>query len=77
MTLPTPSQPGWPEITIGLAGMAIFGIGLAFLVIRLPLDPVVSGLIMTALSGIGGLAGFFLAYILLGVGRLATGARNA
>ncbi|SFV38622.1 hypothetical protein SAMN05216456_3530 [Devosia crocina] len=62
MTRQISQTPGWPEVAAGLAGIAIFGIGLALLVVRLPLDPVVLGLIMTALSGIGGLAGFLLAF---------------
>ena len=62
MITPLLVRPGWPEILVGLIGMSIFGIGLAFLVIRLPLEPAAIGLIMTALSGIGGLTGFFLAY---------------
>ncbi|WEK06035.1 MAG: type II CAAX endopeptidase family protein [Candidatus Devosia phytovorans] len=64
MTTQSERRPGWPEIIVGLIGIAIFGIGLAFFVVQLPLDPVAIGLIMTALSGVGGLAGFFFAYFL-------------
>lgn len=64
MSMQTPTRPGWPEIGVGLLGMAVFGIGGSILVSRLPLDPVAIGLIFTAMSGIGGLAGFFMAYLL-------------
>lgn len=64
-TSPTsPGRPGWPEIVAGLVGLTVVGIGGAFGVMRLGIDPVVTGLILTALSGAGGLAGFCAAYFL-------------
>ncbi|MEO3388044.1 type II CAAX endopeptidase family protein [Mesorhizobium sp. CAU 1741] len=54
--------PGWPEVAAGLLGLAIVGYGGGILISRMPLDPIVIGLIFTALSGIGGLAGFMAAY---------------
>lgn len=75
MNTQTHIRPGWPEIIVGLIGIAIVGIGGAILVSRLPLDPVTIGLIFTAMSGIGGLAGFFIAYFLRIRGWSAFGIR--
>lgn len=60
----TPACPGWPEIVAGLAGIAIVGIGGSIWVAQLPLSPVIIGIIFTAMSGVGGLAGFLAAYVL-------------
>lgn len=56
--------PGWPEVAIGLVVLTIVAIGGGLGLVRLRLDPVMLGLILTALSGIGGLAGFFAAFAL-------------
>lgn len=56
------TRPDWPEIGIGLLGIAVFGIGLAFMVVGLPISPVAIGLILTAVSGVGGFVGFFMAF---------------
>lgn len=53
-----PLRPGWPEIAVGLVGLAVVGLGLGSQLWRLGLHPVVYGLIFTALSGLGGIAGF-------------------
>jgi membrane protease YdiL (CAAX protease family) len=60
----TLSRPGWPEIVVGLLGMAIIGYGIGSQLSKFGLDPVTYGLIFTALSGIGGLAGFGAAVML-------------
>lgn len=52
------SRPGWPEITIGLIVLAVVGFGVGSQLGRLGLNPVVYGLVFTALSGIAGIAGF-------------------
>lgn len=48
------SRPGWSEIIVGLVVLAIVGFGVGSQLKRLGLDPVVYGLIFTALSGIAG-----------------------
>lgn len=58
------SRPGWPEIVAGLVTLAVVAVGVALLLGRLDLDPVTFGLIFTALSGIGGIAGFAAAVLL-------------
>ncbi|QYA13181.1 type II CAAX endopeptidase family protein [Rhizobium sp. AB2/73] len=58
------ARPGWPEISIGLVGISIVGLGGGAALAQLGMDPVRLGLIFTALSGIGGLAGFFAAFLL-------------
>lgn len=57
-------QPGWAEIGVGLAVVAVVGFGGGGLLANLGLDPVVLGLIFTALSGIAALAGFAAAVLL-------------
>lgn len=59
-----PVRPGWPEIAVGLLGLAIVGIGGSIWVVSLPIPPALVGLILTAMAGLGGLAGFFAAYFL-------------
>jgi hypothetical protein len=52
------TRPGWPEVAVGLAVVAGIGYGGASQLFRVGLDPVAFGLILAALSGIAGLAGF-------------------
>jgi membrane protease YdiL (CAAX protease family) len=61
-TVDTSKTPGWPETLVGLLGIVVVGIGGSLLLVQLPLSPMLIGLILTAMSGIGGLAGFLLAY---------------
>lgn len=56
--------PGWPEIGVALACLSVLAIGGGLLLVWLDIHPVVLGLILTALSGIGGLAGFIVAFSL-------------
>lgn len=65
MSVETPivtKRPGWPEILVGLAVMALVGYGLPITLSRLgvseALGPVVFGLFLAALSGVAGLAAF-------------------
>jgi uncharacterized protein len=57
--------PGWTEILVGLAGLAVVAFGLPFLLnltrVNDQLSPVVYGLFLAALSGVAGLAGFVAA----------------
>ena len=57
-------RPGWPEIAVGFVGLAVVALGLGSQLQRLHLDPVVHGLILTALAGVGGIAGFAAAVAL-------------
>lgn len=57
-------RPGWPEIIVGFVVLAIVGYGIGSQIGRLGLDPVVSGLIFTSLSGIASIAGFVTAVLL-------------
>lgn len=61
---PQPSRPGWPEVALGLAGLAVVALGLNAVLKGLGLDPVVYGLLLTALAGVSGIAGFALAVAL-------------
>lgn len=61
---PAPSRPGWPEIAVGLAALTIVGIGGSIAIVNLPIGEAAIGMILTAMAGIGGLAGFFGAYFL-------------
>lgn len=58
------SRPGVPEIVAGLTGVSIVAIGGALALVRLGLEPMTLGIILSALSGIGGMAGFFAAFFL-------------
>lgn len=58
------SRPGWPEIVVGLVVFAVVGFGGGSQLGRLGLDPVVYGLVFTALSGVAGIAGFAAAAML-------------
>ncbi|BBG00114.1 MULTISPECIES: CPBP family intramembrane glutamic endopeptidase [Pseudonocardia] len=54
--------PGWPEIVVGLAVLAVVAYGSGPLIITpLGLSPVAHGLALGALSGIAGIAGFLAA----------------
>ena len=53
-----PPRPGWPEVAVGLVGLAVVGLGLGSQLGRLGLPPVVHGLVFTALAGLGGITGF-------------------
>lgn len=59
-----PAGPGWPETVVALACLSVLAIGGGLLLVRLDIHPVVLGLILTALSGIGGMAGFIVAFFL-------------
>ena len=58
------SLPGWPEVIIGLVVFAVVGYGGGSQLSRLGLDPVATGLVFTALSGVAGIAGFAAAAML-------------
>lgn len=57
-------RPGLSEGIVGLVVFSVVGYGGGALLARLGLDPVVFGLIFTALSGIAGIAGFAAAALL-------------
>lgn len=58
-----PDGPGWPEILVGLAVLAVVAYGTALgLLPLLGLPPVVRGLVVAALSGVAGIVGFFAAW---------------
>ena len=63
-TDPKATRPGWPEIGVGLLVLAIVGYGGGSQLYRLGLPPVAFGLVLSALSGIAGLAGFACAVVL-------------
>ncbi|ANY09354.1 CPBP family intramembrane glutamic endopeptidase [Pseudonocardia sp. HH130630-07] len=55
-------RPGWPELLVGLAVLALVAYGTGPVLLRpLGLDPVLDGLAFAALSGIAGIAGFLAA----------------
>ncbi|NMH77744.1 CPBP family intramembrane glutamic endopeptidase [Pseudonocardia xinjiangensis] len=58
-------RPGWPEILVGLAVLALVGYGLPITLNRTGvtdgISPVTAGLILAALSGVAGLAAFAVA----------------
>jgi membrane protease YdiL (CAAX protease family) len=56
--------PGWPEMLVGLACLTVVGMGGAIGLVRLGIDPVALGIVLSALSGIGCLLAFFAAYML-------------
>ncbi|MEP0970196.1 CPBP family intramembrane metalloprotease [Leptolyngbya sp. SLC-A1] len=58
------SRPDWLEVVVGLVVCAIVGYGGGSQLSRLGLDPVVYGLVFTALSGVAGIAGFAAAVLL-------------
>ena len=57
-------RPGWPEIVVSLLGVLIVGLAGGAGLAQMGLSPIVLGLIFTALSGIGGMAGFGAAFLL-------------
>jgi uncharacterized protein len=59
-----PARPGWPEILVGLVAAAAVTVATVLVARQLDLGPVVFGLILTALAGIGGIAGFAAAALL-------------
>ncbi len=58
------SSPGWPEVFAGLACLFVVAIGGSLALVRLGIDLVALGLILTAMSGVGGMAGFMAAFLL-------------
>lgn len=58
------ARPGWPEIVVGLVVLGAVVIGTVLVTEQFNLSPVVFGLVLTALSGIGGIAGFAAAALL-------------
>lgn len=58
------SRPSLPEGIVGLIVFSVVGFGGGSQLSRLGLDPVVYGLIFTALSGVAGIAGFAAAVLL-------------
>jgi membrane protease YdiL (CAAX protease family) len=59
-----PPRPAFREVIVGLVLLTVVGIGGAFAVMRLDISPVNRGIILTSLSGIGGMTGFAGAYLL-------------
>ncbi|MDI4239367.1 type II CAAX endopeptidase family protein [Bradyrhizobium sp. Arg237L] len=59
-----PASPGLPEVIVGLVCLSVLAIGGGVGLVRLGIDPIALGIILTALSGVGGMAGFFAAYLL-------------
>lgn len=57
-------RPGWPEVAIAFVGLAVGGFLPAALLVKSGLDPVVLGLVLTAVTGVGGMLGFFAAFFL-------------
>jgi uncharacterized protein len=57
-------RPGLPEGIVGLIVFIVIGYGVGSQLSRFGLDPVVYGLVFTALSGIAGIAGFAAAVLL-------------
>jgi uncharacterized protein len=57
-------RPGLPECIVGLVVLFVVGFVVGSQLSRLGLDPVVYGLVFTALSGIAGIAGFAAAVLL-------------
>lgn len=57
-------RPGLPEGIVGLVALFVVGFVVSSQLSRLGLDPVISGLVSTALSGIASIAGFAAAVLL-------------
>lgn len=55
-------RPGWPEVLVGLSVLALVAYGGGIALAHAGLGPVLLGLVLTALSGVAGLAGFFAAF---------------
>jgi membrane protease YdiL (CAAX protease family) len=57
-----PDRPGWPEVLVGLAVLAVVAYGTGpFVLTPLGLSPVARGLALAALSGVAGIVGFLAA----------------
>ncbi len=59
-----PMRPGWPEIIVGLLVLIVVGFFGGALIAQLPIGQIAIGLILSALSGISGVAAFVCAYSL-------------
>jgi len=57
-----PDRPGLPELLVGVIVLAVVAIGGAFSLMQLAIHPVAQGLILSALSGVGGMIAFLAAY---------------
>jgi membrane protease YdiL (CAAX protease family) len=58
-----PDEPGWPEVLVGLAVLAVVAYGTGpFVLTPLGLSPVAGGLAVAALSGVAGIVGFLAAW---------------
>jgi membrane protease YdiL (CAAX protease family) len=58
-----PDRPGWPEVLLGLAVLAVVAYGTALYLLDLvTLAPVGRGLVVAALSGVAGILGFLAAW---------------
>lgn len=57
-------RPGWAEIAVAFVGLGVGGFLPAALLLRSGLDPIALGLILTAVTGVGGLLGFLAAFLL-------------
>lgn len=66
MTIKTEDQlrPDWAEIAVAFVGLGVGGFLPAALLLRSGPDPIALGLILTAVTGVGGLLGFFAAFLL-------------
>ena len=76
-TRPARSTPALGELIVALALLTLVAIGSALHVMQLDLDPVTRGLILTSLSGIGGMAGFLGAFMLRVRSWTAFGVRSS
>lgn len=57
-------RPGWRESIVGLVAFGVTAVAAAVLFQRLGLDKTTNGVLMTALSGVAGLAGFGVAALI-------------
>lgn len=58
-----PQRPGWPEVLVGLAVLAVVAYGTGpFVLTPLGLSPVARGLAVAAVSGVAGIIGFLAAW---------------
>lgn len=57
-------RPGWAEVAAALVGLVVGGFLPAALLVKSDLDPTVLGLVLTAMTGVGGMLGFFAAFLL-------------
>lgn len=70
-------RPGWAEVSVGLIVLSVVGFGGGALIAQLPIEPVVIGLIFTALTGVACLVGFCAAFLLRIRSLQAFGVRGA